>query len=182
MLGQPDGFYYPQSQDKNEEGKQTRQRKKRWAEPPSPYGLEAKGQTRGRGEWILSLNLCLHVDSDEACLWGGVNGEVITFVEYGVVLRVCLLPSTEIQLKVITGAASSITSRNKHCNHALHPSTNFLGTKWKNEEDTSSLSSEDIDFLLHITFHDTIAAKSSPLKDSHRRWVFPGPSQIHGPH
>lgn len=36
MLGQPDGFYYPQSQDKNEEGKQTRQRKKRWAEPPLP--------------------------------------------------------------------------------------------------------------------------------------------------
>lgn len=110
-----------------------------WAAPPlKAWGLGDKQLSRGWGEWILSSNLCLHVDSDEAILWGEVICEVITLNEYGVVRFSFFFFSLETQLKAITSTASSITSRNKHCNHVLHPGTNFLGTKRKSEEDTSS--------------------------------------------
>lgn len=80
MLGQPDGFDNPQSQEENEEGKQMRQRRKRWATPPRvAFRLKDRQLSRGWGEWILSSNLCLH--DDEAILWGGVIGEAITLSE-----------------------------------------------------------------------------------------------------
>lgn len=79
--------------------------------------------SKGWAERILSPYLCVRVDSDEAILQGGVT----TLNACGV-LQSFFLP-LETQLKAITRAASSITSRNKHCNHILHPSTNFLGTK-----------------------------------------------------
>lgn len=82
--------------------------------------------SRGWGERIVSSNICFHADSDEAILQGGVIGEVITLNKYGVVL---LFSPLETQLKVITSAASSVTSRNKLYNHVLHQSANLLGIK-----------------------------------------------------
>lgn len=89
MLGLPDGFYYPQSRDKNEEGKQTRQRKRRWAEsllPLQPWGKRDRQLGRGLGECSLFSHLCLHVGSDEAILWGVIS-EVTMLAEYGVMLK-----------------------------------------------------------------------------------------------
>lgn len=75
--------------------------------------------SRGLGECSLFSSLCLHVGSDEAIL-RVVISEVTTLTEYGVMLNT-FFPPLDTQLKVITSAASSITSRNKHYNHVLHP-------------------------------------------------------------
>ena len=108
------------------------------------FRLGDRQLSRGWSEWILSSSLCLREDSDEAILRERAVIEVITFNEYGVLLSVfSFFSPLETQLKVITSAASSITSRNKHYNHVLHPSTNFLGTKRKSGEDSSSLSNKE---------------------------------------
>lgn len=92
---------------------------------PSPYGLEAKGQTAEQGVgWVdspfKSLSPCRFWWSHfmRRSHRRGRNAQWIWCRAEGFFLL-------ETQLKVITSAASSITSRNKHYNHVCIQAQTF---------------------------------------------------------
>lgn len=111
--------------------------------PHTASKLKDRQLSREWSEWVLSSNLCL--DSDEArrshlqglntrSVWCGAEGFYF-------------FPPLRHTAESNHSAASSITSRNKHYNHVLHPCTDFLGTERKSKEDSSSLSNKERSFL-----------------------------------
>lgn len=118
------------------ENKRGRGRGDEQATPPcTALRLWDRQLSRGWGEPILSSNLkplCrfwwshfershLRGHKQRRWIWCCADGFFFSFSS-------SLLQT---HLKVITGAASSITSRNKHYNHVLHPSTKLPGNQTK---------------------------------------------------